>query len=352
MLAAIVPAYNEASTIAATIAALRAQWAPRIDQIIVAVNNTTDTTAEVAAAAGAEVWIYPGHNPHRKAGALNWAIARLLPGLDDEDHLLVTDADSILDPDWTGHALRGLRPWRHRHRKPAGAACANFHIRNPRRILGKLQAAEYDRFSRQVANRQAAIVLSGVATLFEVRSIRKIIAARGNRLPGYRGEFYHRDPATEDIELTFAFRALGYRPAAPVAAVAWTDTMPTWRALRDQRIRWQRGMLDTLRLYGLSGLTWREYLRQVVIYVGSLTIPLYLSFLAWVAVSTGTVPIDARWLPLLGLFAAERVATVRQGRWLAACLVFDLLYEQFRSGAYWIALWRTVRHSQQVWIND
>jgi poly-beta-1,6-N-acetyl-D-glucosamine synthase len=349
---AIVPAYNEAATIAETISALQAQWAPRIDQIIVVPNNCDDDTASVARQEGATVWEYPGRNPHRKAGALNWAIPQVLKYLTDGDYLIVTDADSRLHQDWTGYARWSLRNGCGRHRYRRGAACANFHIQHPRGVLASLQAAEYDRFAQQVAARRRAIVLSGVATMFEVRAVRAVIAARGNKLPGYPGEFYHRDPATEDIELTFAFRRLGYRPAAPSDAVAWTDTMPSWRALRDQRVRWQRGMLDTLRLYGFNRLTWVEWLRQFLIYGGSLVVPAYLAFLGYVAVSTGRVPWSPRWLPLLVLFAVERAFTVRRSRWMAALLVFEWGYEQFRSGVYWLALWRTLRSAAQVWVNE
>src|SRR5262245_16386393 len=73
---AVVPAYNEAEGIAATVAALQRQWAPKLDEIVVVPNNCTDDTADVAERAGATVMAYPGHNPHKKAGALNWAISR------------------------------------------------------------------------------------------------------------------------------------------------------------------------------------------------------------------------------------------------------------------------------------
>ncbi|MEU7876438.1 glycosyltransferase family 2 protein [Dactylosporangium sp. NPDC049140] len=357
---ALVPAYNEAATIGATIEALRRQWAPRIDRIVVVPNNCTDNTAAVAAAAGVEVREYPGHNPHKKAGALNWAIRNLLPDLADDDFLLVTDADSILHPDFTQHAIRALtKPRRgHRWRRPIGAACASFHTsRDGRSLLDRLQRNEYARFARQVARRMdKALVLSGVATLFQVRLIRDVLIARGEgRLPGYPAELYHRDTATEDIELTFAVQALGYRPVAPAKATATTDSMPTWKALKDQRLRWQRGMLDSLRLYGVNRRTSGNWLRQAGIYFGSLLGPAYVAFLAVFAAATGGLPFDPRWLPLTLLFVLERVWTVRQGRpgdvLLAALLLPEWVYEQWRSGVYWLAAWKTVRGANREWIN-
>lgn len=361
---AIVPAYNEASTIAATVAGLREQWAPRLTDIVVVPNNCTDDTARQAHAAGATVLEYPGRNPHKKAGALNWALGQILPWLGDEDMVLVTDADSVLERDFTQHAVRALlrpnlNPHRAdgKHRPPVGAACAQFRTaREPGGLLARVQRNEYERFARQVARRgDNALVLSGVATMFLVGAIRHVTAERGHRLPGHPGEFYHRDTATEDIELTFAFRALGYRPMAPAGARAQTDIMSTRRALGDQRLRWQRGMLDSLRLYGITRTTAVDALKQVGIYLGSLAAPAYLAFLAFVAATTGHVPFSWSWAPVTVVFIAERVWTVRKNPWrdvlLAAALIPEWAYEQWRSGVYWLAAYKTLRGTRREWIN-
>jgi poly-beta-1,6-N-acetyl-D-glucosamine synthase len=361
---AVVPAYNEAASIAGTVRALQLQWAPKLDDIIVVPNNCTDNTAELARSAGAQVLEFPGVNAHKKAGALNWAIQELLPLLHDDDQILVTDADSVLDCDFTQHARRALlRPHLNGHRRSGrrrpevGAVCACFRTEMaPAGLLARLQRNEYERFARQIGRSgDNALVLSGVATLFDVSAIRKVLAARGHTLPGYPGEFYHRDTATEDIELTFAFRALGYRPMAPASARAQTDTMPTWRALRDQRLRWQRGMLDSLRIYGLTRATGMDLVRQLGIYLGSLMAPAYLIFLAVATAAYGRVPFSWSWAPLTLLFVVERVWTVRRNRpsdmLLAALLVPEWAYEQWRSGVYWLAVWKTLRGSSRVWIN-
>lgn len=74
---ALLPAHNEAESIAATVCALRAQT--RIpDEIIVICDNCTDATAEIASDHGATVWATSG-NTHKKAGALNFALERVLP---------------------------------------------------------------------------------------------------------------------------------------------------------------------------------------------------------------------------------------------------------------------------------
>ena len=59
------------------------------------------TTAPIAlssslVATGATV-LETEDNHAKKAGALNQALARLMPGLDDDDFVLVMDADGTLD---------------------------------------------------------------------------------------------------------------------------------------------------------------------------------------------------------------------------------------------------------------
>lgn len=347
----VVPAYNEAATIAATVRALLAQTRP-VDRLIVVPNNCSDDTAAIARAAGAEVWDMPGPNPHKKAGALNWSINRLLPSLHDRDLLLVTDADSILAPGAVAAAIRPLQ------RRGVGAVCADYRLDHQPRLLDILQGNEYARFSRWVWRKGGkAVVLSGVATLFRVPVVRQVLAARAaGRLPGYPGEFYHRDPATEDIEMTFAVRSLGYRPRVAPGFDAITDSMPSVQALITQRVRWQRGMLDSLRLYGLRWWNAGNWLRQLGIYSSSLLVPLYLASVVAGWFLLGELPWDPRWLPLTGIFVAERVLTVRrQGWWAlltAAALLPEWCYEQVRSFAYWRALAQTVRGTDRVWINS
>ncbi|MEV4544709.1 Glycosyltransferase, catalytic subunit of cellulose synthase and poly-beta-1,6-N-acetylglucosamine synthase [Micromonospora echinaurantiaca] len=347
----VVPAYNEAATIANTIRALLAQTRP-VDRLIVVPNNCSDDTAKVAWAAGAEVWEMPGPNPHKKAGALNWAINLLLPQLDDRDMLLVTDADSILAP---GAVTAGIREL---GRRGVGAVCADYRLGRQPRLLDILQGNEYARFSRWIWRKGGkAIVLSGVATLFPVPVVRRIMAARASGdLPGYPGEFYHRDPATEDIEMTFAVQSMGYRPRVAPGFDAITDSMPTVQALITQRVRWQRGMLDSLRLYGLRWWNVGNWLRQLGIYTSSLLVPLYVITLIVSWFLMGFVAWDPRWLPITAVFVLERVVTVRrQGWWAlltAAALLPEWCYEQVRSFAYWRALAQTVCGTDRVWINS
>jgi glycosyltransferase involved in cell wall biosynthesis len=80
-LTVLIPAHNEAASLPLTLASLLVQSQPP-RRIIVVADNCTDATADVARAAGVEVLETVG-NSQKKAGALNQALKRLLPGQGD-----------------------------------------------------------------------------------------------------------------------------------------------------------------------------------------------------------------------------------------------------------------------------
>ena len=83
--AAVIPAFNEARSIAAVVdGVLRA-----VDRVIVVDDGSTDETAERARAAGADVIVHPANQG--KGHAVRKGIARVLEG--DFTHVLLLDAD-------------------------------------------------------------------------------------------------------------------------------------------------------------------------------------------------------------------------------------------------------------------
>lgn len=96
--AVVVPARNEERVIGNLIAALHAQKYPREQfDVIVAVNNTTDRTAEVAAAAGAIVYQCTG-NVRCKGDVLHQVIEHLTPM--GYDAYAIFDADNLPDAEF------------------------------------------------------------------------------------------------------------------------------------------------------------------------------------------------------------------------------------------------------------
>lgn len=94
-LTVLIPAYNEEDLLAGTLASLRAQ-SRRPDRVIVVADNCTDSTVAIARQRGVEV-IQSERNTQKKAGALNQALAAILPGQGDNDLVMVMDADTTLD---------------------------------------------------------------------------------------------------------------------------------------------------------------------------------------------------------------------------------------------------------------
>lgn len=96
--AVVVPARNEERVIGNLIAALQAQKYPSEQfDVIVAVNNTTDRTAEIAAAAGAIVYQCAG-NVRCKGDVLHQVIEHLTPM--GYDAYAIFDADNLPDAEF------------------------------------------------------------------------------------------------------------------------------------------------------------------------------------------------------------------------------------------------------------
>ena len=247
---ALIPAHNEQTAISAAIESLADQTQPP-DRIIVVADNCTDDTAAVAAGYGVEVFT-TSHNTDRKAGALNQALAWLLPQLDGQDRVLITDADSELAPSWIEAGTAGLAP------SDVGAIGGVFHGASGAGLVGQLQRNEYERYSRDVGRRKArAWVLTGTASMFRAATLRHVIKARAAGMLGRRVDptVYDRGALTEDMEITLALKTLGYRCLSPRACAVTTEVMPTWRDLWRQRTRWQRGAVDNLTSYALTRTT-------------------------------------------------------------------------------------------------
>ncbi|MCU0944427.1 MAG: glycosyltransferase [Rubritepida sp.] len=97
--AVLIPARDEAETIGAVVAALRAQDYPGAFTVTVVDDRSSDGTGAIAAAAGARV-VTGGARPPGWSGKLN-ALRQGLEALAGEDHeyLLLTDADIAHAPD-------------------------------------------------------------------------------------------------------------------------------------------------------------------------------------------------------------------------------------------------------------
>lgn len=344
---AMIPAHDEAGGIASAIASLAGQ-AVAFDRIVVVADNCSDDTAEIARAAGAEVFVTVG-NTDKKAGALNQALASV--ALSGDDALLVMDADTRLGQDY-------MREVSTRLADPTtgpglGAVGGIFHGDEPHGLLERLQSSEYARYARETGRRQGKVhVLTGTASVFRVKALREVAAARGTTLPGRHGETYDTGAITEDNEITLALKTLGWQLVSPRECLVYTELMPTVRALHDQRLRWYRGAIDNIVTYGWTPVTRRYWGQQAMLLVSSAMLFLYLALMAFTVVS-GQLAFSPFWTGIGGIFALERVVTVwRAGpaaRFTAALLIPELLYDLFLQVAFFHAVVQRLRGARPEW---
>lgn len=336
------PAHNEEATIAKTIESLYAQsYQP--EMVIVAADNCTDDTIPRALAAGAEVF-ETEYNEFRKAGALNQVLAKYLGGYDDEDMILIMDADSWLIPDWIKLAVPYVQEF--------GCVSGAYRTNDAKGWLSFFQKVEYAGERHRIARRKGRVhVLSGAASMFKVGLLRMVASNRGGILPGIKGEIYDQHSLTEDFELTLAIRTLGFKTLSPKTLTVYTDIMTDLRSLWGQRIRWQRGYLETMRAYPWR-ITWKGWVIQAWVYTSSL-IPLLLwgTILgSWMAYGLSWHPI---WLAVIPLFMAAEMSDARKagrkGMLLAAAILPLWIYSQFRVAVYWWALWLNRNSHNRVW---
>lgn len=345
---AIIPAHNEEIGIAQTIDSLRRQThAP--DHILVAADNCTDGTVEIARAMGVEV-LETLDNSAKKAGALNQGLATVLPSLQPHDVLLMMDADSRLNHDFVEAGMAYFECWPLR----GGISGSYVAADHPSRVA-LLQKIEYTQGLRAVHRRAGRIhVLSGAAAIFTVEALRKVAEMRGTAvIPGVKGLVYDESSLTEDYELTVALKRVGYDPRCAADCIVDTDVMPTWREWRIQRLRWQRGTLETLLTYGFVEHTRKAWGVQLWTYFRTI-IPLLMIVIWSYALSFEEVEFHPFWLLIIPVFMLDQlVATWHAGtraRIYATMIIPLWFYETYQSFSYWKALRLALRGGEKEWL--
>jgi cellulose synthase/poly-beta-1,6-N-acetylglucosamine synthase-like glycosyltransferase len=176
----LVPAHDEEAVLGLTLESLAAQSRPP-DRVLVVADNCTDRTVEVAHAHGIEVQ-ETVDNTEKKAGALNQALARLLPDASPADVVLVMDADSTIATDYLAVALGLLE-----EDPDLMAVSGLFYGEAGGGLIGQFQRNEYSRYQRVVSRRpERVFVLTGTASVIRAYALRAVAAARGPLIPGRR----------------------------------------------------------------------------------------------------------------------------------------------------------------------
>jgi biofilm PGA synthesis N-glycosyltransferase PgaC len=226
----IVPAYNEGSVIEEALASLAAMDYPIYEVVVIDDGSTDDTLKRAAEWEGThgsvEFRVFTKPNGG-KASALNTGIA-----VSRYPFLFCMDADSRLERQTLRHAMRLMED------ESVGAVAGNVKVENRRKLIGKLQALEYIEglnMPRRAQGFIAAVnIVPGPVGLFRRQALDEVGG-------------YDTDTFAEDADLTLKLVAAGWKVVYEDNAVAWTEAPERWLDLVQQRYRWTRGILQSLR---------------------------------------------------------------------------------------------------------
>lgn len=226
----IVPAYNEGSVIERALSSLLKLDYPEYEVLVID-DGSTDETLRIASAwegrrGPGEFRVLTKPNGG-KASALNVGIAM-------SKHPLVfcMDADSYLEPQTLREAAR------HFSDPAVGAVAGNVKVENRNRLITRLQALEYIEglnMPRRAQGFVAAVnIVPGPVGLFRREALEEIGG-------------YDTDTFAEDADLTMKMMSAGWRVQYEDRAIAWSEAPERWIDLAQQRYRWTRGILQTIR---------------------------------------------------------------------------------------------------------
>jgi biofilm PGA synthesis N-glycosyltransferase PgaC len=247
----IIPAYNEAESIAGVLDSLLMQT--RLPDVIhVIVNNSNDDSVEIAGhyagphtrqtpSGEQQTVIYVhdiGKNPDKKVGALNYGFSLV----ENMDFLLGVDGDTTPEP----NALEALVDEISSDDRIGGIS-AIYSIDDsaldgtiPRFLIAG-QRAQFSAFNMQnlLKGRNMA-VLGGQFSIFSTRALRRVLKDSHQRTP------WVKDSEVEDSLLSLQIKSAGFLTKISATAYAHVGGMTTLRGLDAQQVKWNYGAIDLM----------------------------------------------------------------------------------------------------------
>lgn len=241
---ALIPAYNESGSIRSTIQSLLDQDR-KLDEIVVIPNGCTDDTASIASEYPITVMELP-RLEHRKSEALNRAWRAYAQ---DADIVISMDSDTVFPSNavkcWEQEMADG----------EIGGSSSKFTTQGTG-FLTRLQKSEFSAWADTCLRRGDTRVVSGTGAAFSGAVLREV-ASREDRV----GPWSYLSQ-TEDFELTYRIRELGYRCQVSPDVRAYTDSMKDFKSFWNQRMKWQCGTIEDLISFGFNRLSWRDWMVQ------------------------------------------------------------------------------------------
>jgi len=331
-LTVLLPAHNEEQTLQGTVEALLASDHPNL-RVLVVNDGSTDGTQALIHRLCADPRVEHLHlTPNRgKALALQAGLEQV-----QTPHVATVDADTYVSPT----TLRSLSEALH---GGADGVTAHVVVGAPRRVLTRLQAVEYltalhiER--RGLDGWHFHTTLPGATSAFQTGTVRQ------------HGGFLS-PTFVEDTDLTLRLQADGASLRYVARATSFTEAPQRLHDLWRQRVRWETGYLQVLRLrwpLHRGGASWIAWLHLFYGHVLSHAVPwigIYLwtqgqltfvlsSFLAWAALDL-----------TIGLHALYREGTLRWWPWL---MVQRTLWWPFNTLVFLRSLPRGLRTPPPTW---
>jgi cellulose synthase/poly-beta-1,6-N-acetylglucosamine synthase-like glycosyltransferase len=288
----LVPAHNEATSIAETIrCALDQVRVP--DLVVVIANNCTDETAAIAATFPEPVVVLDVTVPrsHGKSRALNLAWREYCQ---DADIVVCLDADTSLPPHAIGDWAAEFRA------TPALAGSSSKFTMRGGDVLTRLQRAEFARWTDTSLRRGWTSVLAGTGCAIRQDALRAVVRSDGREGP------WSYESQVEDFELTYRIRELGWHCQVSPTVRAYTDSMKSLRALWGQRMKWQVGTVEDLLRFGVNRRTWLDWRQQAAGLAAAVCRVGWVG-LTVLALALGVFTFHPVWLLLTVLFVANDV---------------------------------------------
>lgn len=231
----VIPAYNEAVGLTATIKTVLAS-SYQLFEVIVVNDGSTDETDQImqdflakyqrhqVLAQMMPIYYYHQRN-QGKGAALNTGIHHA-----HGDIIVTIDADSVLHPEALAAFVKAFAD------PTIAAAAGTIQVGNTSTFLGLLQAFEYCLgfyTKRAEALLGTIFVLGGACAAFR----RSVLLTSGG---------YQTGLLTEDLELSFRLQAHGWKISYVPEAHVFTEAPATFRGLFRQRVRWKQGRLQSM----------------------------------------------------------------------------------------------------------
>ena len=223
----LIPAWNEAKVIAATVARVLESRDVQLEIIVIDDGSSDDTGAVVTAAYGSDprVTLLTLANGG-KARALNQGLA-----VAKGEIVIALDADTQFEPLTIARLARWFAD------PKLGAVAGNAKVGNRINLVTRWQALEY--VTAQNLERRALSWFDAITVVPGAVGAWRMTALM-------EGGGYPADTLAEDQDLTIAVQRAGWRVIYDQAAIAWTEAPQGFGALMKQRYRWAFGTLQCL----------------------------------------------------------------------------------------------------------